>query len=287
MPAKMRQTGVYRNGDEHMIAIIMAVYNGETYLNEQIDSLLSNTEKDFVLHIFDDGSTDCSAAVIQSYTDKYPSKIFYHRNVTNQGVIHNFLNGCLQVDADYYMFCDQDDYWCEQKIEISLKRMYELESSSGEKAPCTVFTDLYVVDENLNIVNDSFFKAARMPFDVVNDLYKAMAVSVAPGCTMLMNKWVLDYTLPIPKTIIHDFWIIVLTAKYGKVACLNVPTIKYRQHGNNSIGSTLSGKKYIYNRLRHVMSWFRVGRGGGAAGPGGGEYLKFAYWKLYYIFTRI
>ena len=58
MPAKMRQTGVYRNGDEHMIAIIMAVYNGETYLNEQIDSLLSNTEKDFVLHIFDDGSTD-------------------------------------------------------------------------------------------------------------------------------------------------------------------------------------------------------------------------------------
>lgn len=97
-----------------------------------------------------------------------------------------------------------------------------------------------------------------MPFDVVNDLYKAMAVSVAPGCTMLMNKWVLDYTLPIPKTVIHDFWIIVLTAKYGKVACLNVPTIKYRQHGNNSIGSTLSGKKYIYNRLRHVMSWFRV-----------------------------
>lgn len=55
-----------------MIAIIMAVYNGETYLNEQIDSLLSNTEKDFVLHIFDDGSTDRSAAVIQSYTDKYP-----------------------------------------------------------------------------------------------------------------------------------------------------------------------------------------------------------------------
>lgn len=68
-----------------MIAIIMAVYNGETYLNEQIDSLLSNTEKDFVLHIFDDGSTDRSAAVIQSYTDKYPSKIFLHRNVTNQG----------------------------------------------------------------------------------------------------------------------------------------------------------------------------------------------------------
>ena len=185
------------------------------------------------------------------------------------------------------MFCDQDDYWCEQKIEISLKRMYELESSSGEKAPCTVFTDLYVVDENLNIVNDSFFKAARMPFDVVNDLYKAMAVSVAPGCTMLMNKWVLDYTLPIPKTVIHDLWIIVLTAKYGKVACLNVPTIKYRQHGNNSIGSTLSGKKYIYNRLRHVMSWFRVYHDFFAALPFRVNYLKFAYWKLYYIFTRI
>ena len=144
-----------------------------------------------------------------------------------------------------------------------------------------------MLDEKLNIINDSFFKAAHMPFDVVNDLYKAMAVSVSPGCTMLMNKWVLNYALPIPKTVIHDFWVIVLTVKYGKVACLNVPTIKYRQHGNNAIGSTLAGKKYIYNRLKHVLSWFQVYHDFFAALPFRVNYLKFAYWKLYYIFTRI
>lgn len=75
--------------------------------------------------------------------------------------------------------------------------------------------------------------------------------------------------------------------KYGKVACLNVPTIKYRQHDNNTIGSTLAGKIYIYNRLKHVLSWFRVYHDFFAALPFRVNYLKFAYWKLYYIFTRI
>ena len=268
-----------------MIDILLSTYNGEKYVEELLESLNNQTYKDFNVIVRDDGSTDRTLDIIKKYRDTNSLPIhILNDSLGNLGSTLSFETLMRNSKADYFMFCDQDDYWCEQKIEISLKRMYELESSSGEKAPCTVFTDLYVVDENLNIVNDSFFKAARMPFDVVNDLYKAMAVSVAPGCTMLMNKWVLDYTLPIPKTVIHDFWIIVLTAKYGKVACLNVPTIKYRQHGNNSIGSTLSGKKYIYNRLRHVMSWFRVYHDFFAASPPSFPKISRKLWHIFPIF---
>lgn len=189
-----------------MIDILLSTYNGEKYIEELLESLDNQTYKNFNVIVRDDGSTDRTLEIIKKYKDTHCLSIYIlSDNLGNLGSTLSFEALMRNSKADYFMFCDQDDYWCEQKIEISLKRMHELESSLGEKTPCAVFTDLYVVDEKLNIINDSFFKAAHMPFDVVNDLYKAMAVSVSPGCTMLMNKWVLNYALPIPKTVIHDF----------------------------------------------------------------------------------
>lgn len=272
-----------------MIDILLSTYNGEKYVEELLESLYKQTYKDINLLIRDDGSTDKTLDVIKRYKDTHPlfSIHILTDDLGNIGSTRSFEVLMRHSQADYFMFCDQDDVWLPQKVEITLKRMNDLESSLKKNTPCVVFTDLYVVDEKLNIIYDSFFKTIHISCDVVNDLYKALAVSISPGCTMLMNRWILDYVLPIPKSVIHDFWVIVLTVKYGKVSCLNVPTIMYRQHGDNSIGSTLSGRKYICNKFKNLVNWFRVYHDFFVALPFKINYLKFAFWKLYYIFLRI
>ena len=271
-----------------MIDILLSTYNGEKYIEELLDSLNNQTYKDITVWIRDDGSTDKTLDIIKQYRNTHLLPIcILTDDFGNIGSTRSFEALMRHSQGDYFMFCDQDDVWLPQKVELSLKRMYELEKSYNKKTPCVVFTDLYIVDEKLNTINDSFFRMMHIPFDVINDLYKAMAISVSPGCTMLMNRQVLDYVLPIPKSVIHDFWVIVLTVKYGKVVCLNIPTIKYRQHDNNSIGSTLYGKKYIYSRLKNFATWIRVYHNFFAALPFRVNYLKFAFWKLYYIFTRV
>jgi glycosyltransferase involved in cell wall biosynthesis len=96
------------------IAILMATYNGEKYLGEQIDSLLAQTNMDWQLYIHDDGSTDNTQAILQEYAQKH-SNIHILEYESQRGAMKNFLSLLQRVEADYYMFCDQDDVWLKQK----------------------------------------------------------------------------------------------------------------------------------------------------------------------------
>lgn len=271
-----------------MVDILLSTYNGELFLEEQLLSILNNSYKNIRILIRDDGSSDSTKNIINKFVVSNPDKVLLiEDNKGNIGSTKSFEKLMHYVKSDYFMFCDQDDYWCSSKIEISLNNLIALEIKYGENTPCVVFTDLYVVDNKLNKISDSFFKLVGLNPNVVNDLYKAMAMSVVPGCTMMMNRAVLNYIFPIPKTVIHDFWVVVITIKYGKVTYLNIPTIKYRQHSNNSIGLALSGKKNIYNKLKKITQWLQVYYDFFSALPFKVNYAKFIYWKLYYIFMRL
>ena len=100
-----------------MIAILMSTYNGERYLREQIDSLLNQTYKDWKLYIRDDGSTDETISIIESYVNDYPDLIVLLKDdLGNLGSARSFMRILSVVDADYYMFCDQDDVWLPNKV---------------------------------------------------------------------------------------------------------------------------------------------------------------------------
>ncbi len=224
-----------------IVNIIMATYNGEKYIKEQIDSIIASSYTNWKLWIFDDGSKDNTVKILKEYEEKLPSKIFVTKNKNNLGVTKNFLHGAISITQDsthknYYMFCDQDDVWMNKKIEKTLKAMKQLENKYGDY-PLTVFTDATVVDDKLKVLKPSFFKTSGLnPNNTC--LASILMENKLIGCTVLFNEKVREKLRIIPKEVrYHDWWIALITSAFGFISYLNEPTLYYRQHGNNVVGN--------------------------------------------------
>lgn len=232
------------------ICIIMAVYNGETYLAEQIDSILQNSYQNFTLHIFNDNSGDRSRQIIEDYAEKHPGKIYGHHHTENHGVVRNFLEGTSVMDADYYMFCDQDDIWLPDKIQQSLQSMEQLEAKFPHQ-PCVIFGDARVVNQDLQEIAPSFQKQSGYHTQSLDPAHILMENKLI-GCTMLFNKATQQKIETVPPEVrMHDWWIALIGSVFGQIAYLDKPLLLYRQHGKNVVGNT-SFTAYIRNRISHL-----------------------------------
>ncbi|MCS4487690.1 glycosyltransferase family 2 protein [Streptococcus sciuri] len=223
------------------IAIMMATYNGESYIKEQLDSILSQTNQDWMLFIHDDHSSDNTSMILKEYAKKYSeivlitdSSVVGGSSEKNFSAIHKWVTD--HYDFSYFMFADQDDVWYETKIEESLKK---LESVPEYKIkPVLVHTDLEIVDEHLNQLGESFF-AYRALDASVNDLAHLLVQNNVTGCTMFWNKALnVRLHLDSDNVAMHDWWITLVAASFGRIVVLNKPTIKYRQHARNVVGAT-------------------------------------------------
>lgn len=223
------------------VAILMATFNGERYLAEQIDSIINQTYTDWVLFIRDDGSTDGTVNVIDRYCANYPDKIIRifdssekHGSSANFANLQQFVTN--NYDFSLFMFADQDDVWLTNKIELSAKRIHEF----NDNQPVLIHTDLKVVDKNLNELDKSYvgYRALRPDFKDINHL---LIQNNATGCTMMWNKPLNDIisdSLSIDGIIQHDWWMSLVASGFGKIEFLSEPTILYRQHDRNEIGAT-------------------------------------------------
>lgn len=233
------------------ICIIMAVYNGERYLADQINSLLENSYPNFILHIFDDHSKDNSKTIIDEYANKYPNKIFAHYHTENHGVIRTFLEGAKIMEADYYMFCDQDDIWMPDKIRRSLAAMELLESSSNN-LPYAIFSDAKIVNQNLQELAPSFQRQSGYHTNALDPAHILIENKLI-GCTILFNHALWQMLTVFPTAIrMHDWWIALIGSFFGKIVYLDEPLLLYRQHEQNVIGSN-SYLTYIHNRITHLQ----------------------------------
>lgn len=246
------------------IAILMATYNGEKYICQQIDSILSQTCKDWELYIHDDGSTDNTIAVVESYVEKYPNKIHLIDGKSTGGAKYNFFYMFGQVEAPYYMTCDQDDVWLDKKIELTYDKMLTIENKAD--VPCLVYTELRVVDSELNTIADTMsgYQSLDCHKRTINQFILQNSVT---GCTMMVNRALRDKMLritDIDNTIMHDWWAALVAAQFGKTAFIDEPTILYRQHGDNSLGALGINKlSYIVRRVwqkKQIQESMRLGR---------------------------
>ena len=232
-----------------MIDILMAVYNGEKYIRKQLDSITSQTAANWKLFISDDGSTDGTYKILQEYQKCYPERIVLQRTEKNSGSADkNFFKLLSKAEHNYIMFCDHDDVWHPRKIEETYRKMLELEGTVKNK-PLLVHTDAKVVDDNLEVINNSLFRMQGLN-PRASELNNLLVQNIVTGCTMMVNKQLIDMLKPLPKfDIMHDWWFALVACCLGKIEFLPKKTILYRQHGKNQVGAK-DVKNIKYNITR-------------------------------------
>ncbi|MCC3703428.1 glycosyltransferase family 2 protein [Rouxiella badensis] len=220
------------------INVILATYNGEKYVTEQIQSILLNFEHlpEYDCHILvsDDNSSDNTSAIIQRFNQQDP-RIELLDNGKKGGPRENFNYLIANTDADYTFFSDQDDLWLPNKMRLFIDRFIELEQQ--QSGPILLHSDLCVADKNLSPVHISMFTYQNLNR---NPDFAALIVSNSvTGCVMALNRELLIETQNsrISESIMHDWYIALLASSTGRISFLDNSLILYRQHGNNQVGA--------------------------------------------------
>ena len=225
--------------EDEMIAkvlVIMATYNGEKYIKEQLDSLLSQSHPYLLVDVCDDGSTDDTVSIVKEY-EKKDSRVRLFENKTNQGYIRNFMSGIVRCDRPYIMLCDQDDIWNRDKVELTLEKMKLMERENPEK-PVLVFTDAMNFDSSTGKKLGRFHEMSHLNAKKVDTAHLFME-NKCIGCTIMMNRAILPYLRELPEEIrVHDWWLALICSHFGAIGYLPEVTLMYRQHEGNQIGGT-------------------------------------------------
>ena len=223
------------------IVVLLAAYNGEKYIREMIDSVLGQDYKNFNLVLSDDGSTDGTKDILEEYAKNYPDIVTHYQSGQRFGSAQKHFMHLLDAfhDAQYVMFCDQDDVWHADKISKTLTRMKELEADNKD-VPILVHTDLRVVDANLKVTSKSFCKSMNLR-GKETAFNRFLVQNVVTGCTMMVNRCLVNLAVSSNKeqeVIMHDWWIALIASAFGVIGYISEPTIDYRQHGKNVVGAT-------------------------------------------------
>lgn len=238
------------------VSCVMCTYNGEKYILPQLQSIARQTKKISELVVFDDISLDDTISIIKNWAkENLQIDVKIHINEQRLGPAVNFAKALEASSGDYIFFCDQDDVWNTNKVEICLNKMKEVEDQYGSDLPCLVHTDLEVVNQNLERIAPSFLTNQGLHHvdDSAEQLSTLLAQNFVTGCTVLINRSLKNIALPFPKNIVmHDYWLALVAAASGKLIFVNKPTIRYRQHGHNTVGA----KKYIsFDNLKRVFNF--------------------------------
>lgn len=237
------------------VHIVLATYNGERFLREQMDSVLAQTYENITVEVCDDGSTDGTAAIVREY-EAQDERVKLHMNPHNLGYVKNFLEGVKRCTAPYVMLCDQDDIWQKDKVEKTLLAMQKAEKKMAGK-PVLVFTDAVNFDSETGEELGFFHETSHLDVKKVDTAHLFME-NKCIGCTMMMNRAILPYLKELPEEIrVHDWWLALICSHFGTIEYVPQATLRYRQHEENQIGGS-SYTGYLKKRLTHIREQRRT-----------------------------
>jgi len=223
-----------------MISVCIPTYNGEKYLEKQLNSILAQLSSNDEVIISDDSSTDNTISIIERYNDK---RINLLKDNTFKSPIFNLENALMHAKGDYIFLSDQDDIWMPDKVQVCLSRI---------KGYDVVVSDCILIDANDKKISDSFYEINNSKTGFVNNFIKNSYL----GCCLVFNRGILNYVLPFPKGIaMHDIWIGLITEIIGKPRFISEKLIMYRRHGENL--SPTSGKSgfSIYFKILYRLKF--------------------------------
>jgi len=219
--------------------ILLSTYNGQTYLEGLLDSLLRQALPGVEILIRDDGSSDGTLEILRRYSEK-------HQNIRliegeNVGVIPSFFQLVQEADGDFVAFCDQDDIWLPEKLQVAVDKIKSL------KGPALYCSTKTLVDSKQNFL-------ATIGEGFRPDFSNAVLENICTGCTAVMNHDLLNlmkaYT---PKhCFMHDWWLYLLASYYGTVVYDDASHVWYRQHEDNVLGLGASKIDEIKAKAAHL-----------------------------------
>jgi glycosyltransferase involved in cell wall biosynthesis len=215
----------------------MATWNGARFIEEQLASLFSQTFQDFRLIVRDDGSKDSTLSIVDKYKDRYPGRVVIRRNLSRKGPCRTFSLLADESVAAYVAFCDQDDVWRPDKLELGISAMKATEAKWGAETPVLVFSDMAIVGDELQVIAPSLWKLGHINPDRAT-LGAMLVQNLVTGCTVLANRDLILKGTPIPEgATMHDTWLGLIAVVFGVLHPLHEITVQYRQHAANAVGA--------------------------------------------------
>ncbi|AXI04260.1 glycosyltransferase family 2 protein [Aquirhabdus parva] len=234
------------------IAILMCTYNGEKYLEEQLQSFEKQSFKNWTLYISDDGSKDATFDILNSYKTKWQGLYGREKLIISHGPRQGFAQNFLSITSDstiqanYYAYSDQDDIWLEDKLARAVNNLAKLDNNIP-----------LLYSSRTKLINENHEDLGLSPLYTKPPSFKnALVQNIAGGNTMVFNENLRSIIVAghSNSTIhFHDWWLyLVATASGGEVIYDQQPSLLYRQHSNNLIGSK-SGIRENFNRLKRIF----------------------------------
>lgn len=230
---------------DETVDILLATYNSEKYLEEQVKSLLEQSYSNIKIYVSDDMSSDSTPEILKAMSQRDPRITLLSREKRFGSAKANFLNLLGHSSAEYTMLCDHDDVWYPNKVGDTLLCMKRLEEECGTECPGLVCTDAVVVDKELNVISGSHTEYGNIPHEGEElTLPRVLAHNPVVGCTAMINRplrdLIVNYQINPDDIWMHDWAIAIIAAAVGTIRYLPKPTMMYRQTGENSVGARAS-----------------------------------------------
>lgn len=202
------------------VSVALAAYNGEKYIEAQLQSILSQLSEGDEIILSDDGSSDRTLELAENLKSNRISIV----HNPGKGVKSNFENAIRHAGNEIILLCDQDDVWSGNKLDVIKKHFSETKAD-------LIVSDAYVTDENLNTIHDSFYELMNSGGGFIKNFRKNTFL----GCCMAFKSSLRDVILPFPERIpMHDSWIGLMAELNGKVLFIPDKLVYYRRHGQNA-----------------------------------------------------
>jgi len=225
-----------RDWNSPKVEVLLATFNGQSFLQAQINSIVSQTWPNVSVLVSDDGSTDETMTILRDW-ERVTDRMHVLRSQPQGGAMQNFARLIQESSASYVAFSDQDDVWDSDKLSVTMAQMLEHEGKRGKDTPILVYTDLRLIDGADRLLSPSLWRKARVrpQFATFSNM---LAQNLVTGCSMLANRALLDLACPIPsQAIMHDYWLALVASAFGAAIPISRPLVSYRQHATNSIGA--------------------------------------------------
>jgi len=221
--------------------ILLATYNGARFLPALLDSVLAQSDPDWVLLVRDDGSSDDTVAVLHRYAARDVRMRLVADGAATVGIRRNFerlLDRARRAGAASFALCDQDDLWCTHKLARMRAALDGAQARHGPSTPLLAYADLALIDDAGRPIAESHFGragASQVRHGVDTWL---IAHNLIPGCAMVGNRALLELALPFPSQVFHhDWWLVLVASAAGQVIAVDAALTGYRQHSGNAIGA--------------------------------------------------